>query len=86
MAQDRKRAGCCEHGDETSLSIKGSEFPDQLSDCNSCHSGRPLTEETRIRYQTTPYGSGQSATGAGFSPSISVFPCQHFFTLAPYAY
>jgi hypothetical protein len=26
-------AGCCEHGNEPSGSIKGGEFVDQLSDC-----------------------------------------------------
>jgi hypothetical protein len=30
--------------------------------------------------------TGQNATVAGFSPSISVFPCQYHFTNAPYSF
>jgi hypothetical protein len=41
-------------------------------------SRRPLTAEARIRFWISPCGicGGQSGTGAGFSPSTSVFPCQ----------
>jgi hypothetical protein len=48
-------------------------------------SRRPLTAEARIRFRVGPYGicGGQSGTGTGFSPNISVFPCQFHSTGAP---
>jgi hypothetical protein len=48
-------------------------------------SRRPLTAEARIRFRVSPCGiSGvQSGTGAGFSPSTSVFPCQFHSAGAP---
>jgi hypothetical protein len=47
-------------------------------------SRRPLTAEARIRARVNPCGicGGQSGTGAGFSPSSSVFPCQYHYTVA----
>jgi hypothetical protein len=48
-------------------------------------SRRPLTAEARVRSLVGPWGigGGQSGTGAGFSPSTSVFPCQFHSTGAP---
>jgi hypothetical protein len=47
----------------------------------------PLTAETRVRARVDPCGiyGGQSGTGAGFSPSSSVSPCQYHSTIAPYS-
>jgi hypothetical protein len=47
-------------------------------------SRRPLTAETRVRARVNPCEicGGQSATGTGFSPSSSVFPCQYHPTIA----
>jgi hypothetical protein len=47
-------------------------------------SRRPLTAEAWVRAWVNPCGicSGQSGTGTGFSPSSSVFPCQHHSTFA----
>jgi hypothetical protein len=47
-------------------------------------SRRPLTAETWVRARVNPCGicGGQSGTGAGFSPSSSVFPCQYHSTVA----
>jgi hypothetical protein len=41
-------------------------------------SRRPVTTEARVRSPVSPCGifGGQIGTGTGFSPSISVFPCQ----------
>jgi hypothetical protein len=48
-------------------------------------SRRSLTAEARVRSQVSSCGicSGQSDTRTGFSPSISVFPCQFHSTGAP---
>jgi hypothetical protein len=48
-------------------------------------SRRPLAAETRVRSWVGPCGicGGQSGTGTGFSPSISVFPYQFHSTGAP---
>jgi hypothetical protein len=35
-------AGFCEHGNETSGSVKGGEFVDQLSDCQFLKDAVPL--------------------------------------------
>jgi hypothetical protein len=47
-------------------------------------SRRPLTAEARVRARVNPCGicDGQSGTGAGFSLSYSVFPCQYRSTVA----
>jgi hypothetical protein len=46
-------------------------------------SRRPLTAESWVRARVYPCGicGGQSGTGAGFSPSFSVFPCQYNSTV-----
>jgi hypothetical protein len=45
-------------------------------------SRRPLTAEAEVRFWVSPCGIyvEQSGTGTGFSPSISVFPCQFHST------
>jgi hypothetical protein len=47
----------------------------------------PLIEEIRVRTPVSPCGNcyGQSVTMTGFSPSISVLPCQYQSTDAPYS-
>jgi hypothetical protein len=47
-------------------------------------SRRPLTAEARVRARVNLRGifCGQSGTGTGFSPSSSVFSCQHHSTVA----
>jgi hypothetical protein len=47
----------------------------------------PLTVEAQVRAWVDPCGicSGQSGTGAGFSPSSSVFPCQYHSIIDPYS-
>jgi hypothetical protein len=46
---------------------------------------RSVTAEAPVRSQVNPCGifGGQSGNGIGFSPSISVLPCQFHFTGAP---
>jgi hypothetical protein len=48
-------------------------------------SRRTLITEARVRSRVSPCGiyGGQSGTGAGFSPSTSVFPGQFHSTGAP---
>jgi hypothetical protein len=47
----------------------------------------PLTAEARVRARVDPYWicGGQSGTGAGFSPSSSVFLYQYHSTIALYS-
>jgi hypothetical protein len=47
-------------------------------------SRRPLTADARVRARVNPCGifGGQCGTGTGFSPSYSVFLCQHHSTVA----
>ena len=47
----------------------------------------PIVAKVRIPNKVSPceiYG-GQSGTEAGFSPSTSVLPCQHYSTISPYS-
>jgi hypothetical protein len=48
-------------------------------------SRRPFTAKARVRSRVGPCGicGGQNGTGTGFSPHISVFPCQFHSTGAP---
>ena len=48
---------------------------------------RPLTSEARFRSRLSVCGicGEQNATGAGFSSSTLVFPCQDRATNAPYS-
>lgn len=45
----------------------------------------PFIVETQVQCQAISCGicGGRSGTGAGLSPSTSVFPCQYLFTCAP---
>jgi len=47
----------------------------------------PLIAETRVRSPVSPCGNccGRRATVTGFSPSISVLPCQYQSINAPYS-
>jgi hypothetical protein len=47
-------------------------------------SRRSLTAEARVRTRVNPCGicGGQCDTGTGFSPSLSVFPCQYHSSIA----
>jgi hypothetical protein len=47
----------------------------------------PITAKARVRARVSPCGvcGVQSGTGADFSPSSSVFPCQYHYTIAPYS-
>jgi hypothetical protein len=55
-------------------------------------SHRPLTAQTRLRYQVIPCKicDGQSGTGTGFSPNTSLFRCstngQNPFTPTGFSY
>jgi hypothetical protein len=53
-------------------------------------SGRAMAQAVsrRAEVRVNPCGicGGQSGTGAGFSPTSSVFPCQHNSTLALYSH
>lgn len=51
-------------------------------------SRRPVTAETWVLWQESPYEicGGESGTGTGFTPSTSAFPCHCNFSNAPYSF
>jgi hypothetical protein len=51
-------------------------------------SHQPLTAKAWVHAYVSPCGiyGGQSGTGIGFSPSFSVVPCQHYFTVILHFY
>jgi hypothetical protein len=48
---------------------------------------RPHTAKARLQSQARPpeVCGGKTGNGAGFSPSTSVFPCQHYYNKALYS-
>ena len=67
-------------------SIQQKAFLGHFSHCRQMAlnvSPGPLTTDSRVHLQASPYRicGGQSGTGPGFSLSVLIFPCQYYSTL-----